>query len=164
MREGDEPARRLLECLPLLRRWLAPRVAGERDRDDLEQEILAAAWAALPGFRGDSSLSTWLHGIAKRVLWRYYGTSSRRPLSLDGEASDGLPLRADDAEDRAFEDRLCIDMLIERLPRRDARLFELFYRERLSVVEIARASGEPEGTVKYRLFCVRRRLSALSGR
>ncbi len=32
--------------------------------EDLTQEVFASAWRSLDGFRGDSSIRTWLHRIA----------------------------------------------------------------------------------------------------
>ena len=46
-------------------RALAYRLLGDRERmDDALQEAYVKAFRALPGFRGDSSLGTWLYRIA----------------------------------------------------------------------------------------------------
>jgi len=36
----------------------------EADQQDLYQEIVLRIWQALPGFRGDSQLSTWIYRVA----------------------------------------------------------------------------------------------------
>lgn len=158
---SDKAVGLLFACEPALRRWLSRRAAGF-DLDDLVQESLVAAWLAWPSFKGNSSLSTWLHGIAKRRLWNYYRSGKAKPPLLelddiravelaDGPCGDG---------DTRLVDRLCLDCLIERLRPEDRALFEEFYRRRRGLAEIAKALGMPEGTVKYRLFALRARLQA----
>lgn len=41
-------------------------VQQEADADDITQEVLVKAWRALPKFRGDAKLSTWLYRITVR--------------------------------------------------------------------------------------------------
>ena len=77
---------------------LAYRVAlrllgNHQDAEDVAQEALVTAWQQLPGFRADSSFSTWLYQIVtRRALNRI--TRSRVTESLDllatsGDAGDG---------------------------------------------------------------------------
>lgn len=46
-------------------------VQDESDADDITQEVLVKAWRALPTFRGDAKISTWLYRITVRqsVSW-----------------------------------------------------------------------------------------------
>ncbi|HAE21078.1 MAG TPA: hypothetical protein DCG47_01975 [Spirochaetaceae bacterium] len=160
-RLSDKSVGLLFSCEPALRRWLSRRVDGF-DLDDLVQESLVAAWQAWPSFKANSSLSTWLYGIAKRRLWNYYRSGKAKPplLELDGPRAVELAGdRCGDGETR-FVDSLCLDCLIERLRDDERALFELFYRRRRSVAEIAKSLCLPEGTVKYRLFALRARLRA----
>src|SRR5262249_11077184 len=53
---------------PFLRRRLVPRVDMV---EDLMQEILLAAWQALPNFRGEANLRGWVLGIARHKLDDY---------------------------------------------------------------------------------------------
>ena len=60
------------------------------DADDALQETFVAAWRALPGFEGRSSLRTWLYKIATNVSLRI-AERRRRLLSWDrGPARDPL--------------------------------------------------------------------------
>jgi RNA polymerase sigma-70 factor (ECF subfamily) len=60
------------------------------DADDALQETLTAAWRALAGFQGNSSLRTWLYRIATNVSLRI-AERRRRLLSWD-RAPAGDPL------------------------------------------------------------------------
>ena len=41
------------------------------DKKDLFQEILLQAWKSFPGFKGNSSFSTWLYRIALNTVFTY---------------------------------------------------------------------------------------------
>ena len=53
------------------------------DADDALQETLLRAWRALPRFRGQSSLRTWLHRIATNVCLDAIARRPRRVLPID---------------------------------------------------------------------------------
>lgn len=63
---------------------VAYRLTGNRqDGEDLAQETFVRAWKALPNFRGDASLNTWLITIATN-LWRDQLRKRRLPVeSMD---------------------------------------------------------------------------------
>ena len=49
---------------------LARRLVGDPHlASDVAQESLIRAWRALPKFRGDAQLSTWLHRITVNTAW-----------------------------------------------------------------------------------------------
>lgn len=52
--------------------------------------------------------------------------------------------------------------MTEALPPEYAQPVRLFYRDGLSVAELAKALGMPEGTVKYRLFMARKILARMA--
>src|ERR1017187_6775117 len=52
---------------PALERLAGAYAAAREDREDLVQEIAAALWRALPGYRAESSERTWLYRIAHNV-------------------------------------------------------------------------------------------------
>ncbi len=51
---------------------------GDGEDEDLYQEILMEAWKALPSFRGDSSLNTWLYRVALNTALTWRRRSARR--------------------------------------------------------------------------------------
>jgi RNA polymerase sigma-70 factor (ECF subfamily) len=69
------------------------------DADDALQETLMRAWRALPKFRGQSSLRTWLYRIATNVCLDIIGRRPKRVLPVDygppsppGPDAGGRPL------------------------------------------------------------------------
>lgn len=84
-----------------------------RDEDaarEAAQEVWVAVLEGLPGFRGESSLSTWIFAIARRVVGRYEAarrTYSVRFLSeyFEGEGEPEPP--TDDADHAAWVRSMC---------------------------------------------------------
>lgn len=129
---------------------------------DLVQRTFLTALEAAPRFRGDSSVRTWLFGIAHRVLLRYFrdrrGPRATAPLpsaSVEdlGESPSGAVVRRD-------EERLLL-LALRRLPLEHQAMLELHYWEQLKVSEVAKVFGMPEGTVKVKMFRARKRLHEL---
>ena len=137
---------------------LAARLLGsEADAADALQETLLRAWLALPRFRGEAQLSTWLYRICLNAV--HDQRERRRPTEELEEAADQV--------DRIVQAELSGD-----LQRALASLDEDF---RAAVVlydvlgcsysEAAELLGVAEGTVKSRIFRGRRELAAtLEGR
>ncbi|MBI5625121.1 MAG: sigma-70 family RNA polymerase sigma factor [Elusimicrobia bacterium] len=150
---------------------LSLRLVGKpADAEDLAQDALLRALKALPGFRGDSSLSTWVYRITVNT-WKNRVRSEKRrgfwkTVSLNlftGEEQDEEP--AFKAPDPPLDAGLESD---ERAKTLQAALLELDAEERAVIVlrdvedrpyrEIASVLGVPEGTVKSRLSRARQAL------
>lgn len=130
-------------------RALAYRLLGDRTRmDDALQEAYVRAFRALPGFRGDSTLGTWLYRIAYRTCIDELDRGRRVVVPLDSIRERPDPQRgvAENVADRsalaqalaelAPEDRAAVLLV-------DAQGFD--YRSAASVLDV------PEGTVASRL-------------
>jgi RNA polymerase sigma-70 factor, ECF subfamily len=125
---------------------LAERLSGTADRDDVLQETLVRAWLKRHQYdplRG--SLSAWLMAItadqARRLRRR------RRPL----HATPPSPSSGED-------DRLDIELAVERLPARQRLAVDCYYFVGLSVAETAEVMRCSQGTVKSTLANARRNL------
>lgn len=130
---------------PLLRPHLAGLLALARRHcrdphwaEDLVQETLVRAFRALPSFRGDSALRTWLFRILVRLAsepqrWRRGETGP----SLDGvDVPDRLDAVAEhDAMARELQDRL--DEAMERLTSKQRTALHLRAVEGLDYAAIA---------------------------
>lgn len=64
---------------PMIARFAAGFERDRHLRDELVQEIMLAVWQALPGFRGEASLKTYLLGIAHRRCASHVMKAAARP-------------------------------------------------------------------------------------
>src|ERR671914_2107804 len=84
-REGDDDAfRQLVDAHRTDLHAHCYRMLGSlHDADDALQDTLLRAWRALPGFRGRSSLRTWVHRIATNVCLDALARRPKRVLPID---------------------------------------------------------------------------------
>lgn len=118
--------------------------------EDVMQEILLAAWQALPNYRQESSLRSWVLGIARHKLDDYY---RRRILETE------LPEEGDESGDLAvtpeFEEQLDSATQQERIEKTLADLPEAYalallwrYRDEKSAREMAQLTGKSEKAIE----------------
>jgi RNA polymerase sigma factor (sigma-70 family) len=144
-----------------LTRLTAGYVNTSADREDLRQEILLAIWNALPRFRGDSSIRTWVYRIAHNVAISY---SLRRRRRKEDTLQEHADARASTEADYAdAERRALLTRAIQDLEGSDKQIV-LLYLEGLRNAEIADVVGLTEGAIGTRLTRLRVRLTELVGR
>ena len=148
------------EFQPRIRRFLS-RLVGPDEAEDLTQDVFLKVSQALPEFRGDSTVSTWVYRIATNsALDRLRSLSSHHlsevPLDRENRPTDRSP----DAEHRVFrkEMRDCLDQYIDKLPPIYRSVFILSEYEDLTNPEITDALGISLHAVKTRLHRARQRL------
>ena len=139
-------------------RGILYKVAGmytdrTEDRRDLEQEIVYQLWRAYPGFRADSSFSTWMYRVAlNTALGRF---RARQPLlSFTGQ----LPERPAPGDASPQSEKLLA--AIRRLPRADRAVIAL-YLEDLSLAEIGDILGITANHAGVKLHRAKRKLKNL---
>jgi len=137
------------------------RLGGDpSDADDLAQDTFVAAWSELDRFRGQSSVRSWLCGIAyrKRLSQR---RSRRRADERDGvfaaaNMRDGTPPDAGD--------RLDVARAMAGLPLDQRAAVSLCLAADFSHAEAAAALKLPLGTVKSHVARGREKLLAALSR
>jgi RNA polymerase sigma-70 factor (ECF subfamily) len=136
---------------------LAWSILGNRAlAEDTVQEIFLRIWRSLPGYRGLSSLSTWIFAIARNTsITALRRERKRSTLSLNDEQ---LPRPS--GKSRGAPCELDLSELIARLPDRYRQVLVLFYMEERSYDEVARLLDLPMGTVKTYLHRARKALAA----
>jgi RNA polymerase sigma factor (sigma-70 family) len=132
-------------------RLLQHLVGGGDHALDLTQQTFVKAWRALPEFRGEASLTTWLHRIA---YFEYAQWLRGRREHLDLEAAAELPDRHCERDLEA----VLVRSALSQLSREHRETLVLHYVQGLTVPQIAVVMEVPEGTVKSRLHHGRRRL------
>ena len=129
------------------------RFAGNHeDASDLAQDVFVRAYRALPGFKGQSALATWLHRIGVNVCLnrKALKTLPLEPMPVVEPADAGLE-GADVAvlrHERAREVRAAI----ARLPRKQRATLILRAYQDLPHDEIATILGSSTGAVKANFF------------
>ena len=127
------------------------------DRDDLMQEILMALWRALPRFRRESALRTFVLRVAhNRAIT--FATRRRRFEDLPEESPDPAPLAEAQLIEEQQRERLF--RAIRRLPEAQ-RQAVMLHLEGLSPREIAELQETSDNNVAVRLTRARKALRTL---
>jgi RNA polymerase sigma-70 factor (ECF subfamily) len=162
---GDRASREELAraCLARVRRTVFLSIASAADADDVVQNALSGIFAALPSFRADAKLTTWIDRIAINAVRDHF---RRRPLlaMLLSPLPDGAePVAAEGAPDDGWERRrlgeaLRLQLLRIRPRKRVAVMLAVAYG--YSVAEIAALTDCSVESAKKRLQHGRRELMA----
>jgi RNA polymerase sigma-70 factor, ECF subfamily len=128
---------------PFLRRRLVPR---PEVIEDILQDILLAGWQALPTYRGDSSLQSWILGIARHKIDDYYRRRIREEDISEEEDSapepSMVPMLEQQLDSAAQQDK--VQETLSGMPESYALALIWQYRDERSVREMAQLSGKTE--------------------
>jgi RNA polymerase sigma-70 factor (ECF subfamily) len=153
-------------------RW---NLGNDEDAADAAQDVFVRAWKALPHFRGDCALSTWLHRIAVNVISDTASRRQRAPLPVSNlENADGetAELEVEDFAGDANPSEVALSHARRRavqnaladLPEPQRAVLVLFDVQGHSYEDLATILELPLGTVKSRLsrarLALRERLEA----
>ena len=128
--------------------------------EDAVQETFIKAYRARDGFRGASSVKTWLTRIAIRTCM-----DMRRGFWFRHVERRVTPEMLPDRAQEAREDESALTLAVMNLPKKEREVVLLYYYQDLNVNEIADALGVMQPTVSYRLRRARERLrTELEGR
>ncbi|MGH8635807.1 MAG: RNA polymerase sigma factor [Burkholderiales bacterium] len=144
-----------------VRHRLAPRL--ERV-EDLVHDVFLAALTNLAGFRGASSLRSWLLGIARHKVEDYYRHRLLEPDAIaDGTAHDEPADHGPPIEERIDRARAAARTheIMQRLPESYGVVLLWRYWENRSVRDIAKATGRTEKSVERLLARARIRFREL---
>ena len=142
---------------------LCLRLAGEpMEARELVQDTFVHAWEALPRFRGESSLTTWLHRIAVNALLerrrRDRRRTSRVSLAEDDDEVEGASLGGGSVPPTDVATAIDLERAIAALPPGVRRAFVLHEVEGYSHEEVAGMTGLATGTLRAQLHRARQLL------
>jgi RNA polymerase sigma-70 factor (ECF subfamily) len=121
--------------------------------EDALQETFIAIWRGAGSYRSDSAAGAWIWGIARRqaALW----------ARKNGRSEDILEELGSEDTTKSVPESLDVSRALETLESSEQRrLARLIFFEDRSVAEAAACLEIPEGTVKSRMYRIRRLLRA----
>jgi RNA polymerase sigma-70 factor (ECF subfamily) len=135
---------------PFVRRRLVPRAELV---EDLMQEILFAAWQALPDYRGEANLRSWVMGIARHKLEDYYRKKIHQmEISEEDEcAPERSTIPVFEQQLDSIEQMKKVQRTLALLPEAYALALIWQYRDEKSVREMANGAGQCRGVARRRL-------------
>jgi RNA polymerase sigma-70 factor (ECF subfamily) len=142
-------------------------VQNTTEAEDLAQDVFVKIWKHLPGYRGGSSLATWIYTITRNTCLTEIKRRAARPtLSLQHPGCDWIgdgpaAMHSIDRESGASMD---VQVLLMELPEKYRQVISLFYLEQKSYEEVATMLNLPLGTVKTLLFRARKELVRIASR
>jgi RNA polymerase sigma-70 factor (ECF subfamily) len=155
---------------------LLGRMVGPQEADDLTQIVFAKAAKALPQFRGDAQISTWLYRIVANIASDWLRSRSAReakltvhlPEVLDGATSQGnvaaLDIQSSPEQRLVRKDILDhIRREIGQLPEGNREVLILSQLGGLTDDEVAQTLGISVANAKVRLHRARAQLKKAIG-
>lgn len=153
---------------PKILRYLT-RLVGEAEAEDLTQEVLIKVSEALPDFRGESQLSTWVYRIATNAALDRVRSPSYRRIVQSCSANEEVEEQDQNAltgektplvEPQIFRKEMneCIQGFIQKLPENYRVVLVLSEFEGMKDSEIAETLGISLNTAKIRLHRAKERL------
>ncbi len=140
---------------------MAFAILGNRSlAEEASQDVVQRIWRALPHFRGDALVSTWVFAIARNTcLTALRSARSRSTISLDEPATRGaVESKAAPAQNRQRGPDVMA--LVQKLPQKYREVILLFYMEEMSYDQVSRELGLPIGTVRSYLYRSKKVLAA----
>lgn len=153
--EGDKAAgeRLFARYYKPLTRFFVNKVRTTDEVEELVQRAFMAVLESATRYRGDSSVRTWVFGIARNLLRQFYDQRRReagRRADEEVSVADFDAPGASTALRAKAEQRLLLRAL-RTLPLETQVMLELFYWEDMKSREIGEVLGMPEGTVRSKL-------------
>ncbi len=141
---------------------LAARMAGSPETgEDLLQEIFLQAFRKIGGFKGESSIGTWLYRLAlNHCLDFVRSRQAKMDKATDVIEEDGewaLPMARRDTP----VERIDLERAVRQLPTGCREVFVLHDIEGYEHKEISAMLGIAEGTSKSQLFKARMKLKTM---
>ena len=124
-------------------------VYSHDDANDLTQEVFIKIWAALPSYRGDAQLFTWIYRIATNQALNFLRKQKLRTFfSLD--STDSVLVKKLEQDTYFNGDKLQTELqkAIIKLPEKQRIVFNLRYFDDMKYEDIAEITGTSVGALK----------------
>lgn len=143
------------------------RLTGSKEHlEDLAQEVFLRLYRALPNFRGESLVTTYIYRIAVNVAqneWKRRKRSDRPLVSISDEVASWED-RLEHPERNALQQmeerelRLRVEEQLQELSSIERTVLVFYHQEERSYEQIAAALNMPIGTIRTHLHRGRKKL------
>ena len=123
-------------------------IGAQDDVDEVVQDTFVRAFASLDGFRGESSLRTWLFTIARRLVLDRRRAARRRGEQVEVHENDAATEYDSLDGVVAAETQRRLLSALEKLSPTQREVFVLRVSEGMSYAEIADTVGTTEGAAR----------------
>lgn len=137
-------------------------LASREEAEEVAQDTFLKIFNALPKFKGDSKVSTWIYRIAYNTCLDRLRANKKSRVFKDVAELEGIIFKdMDNALDSMIMDErnAMVNACLTQLSSEDAGLLTLFYFEDKSLIEIEKVLDTPVGVLKVRLFRARKRFA-----
>ena len=142
---------------------LAIRMLKNREEaEEVSQDTFIKVYKALPKFKGDSKLSTWVYKVAYNTCLDRIKKNKKRYNEVAIDSFKDYQIKTiDNALDamEIAEQQQTIQDCLQQLASKDSFLLTLFYFEELSLEEISKVVNMEANTVKVNIHRARKRLA-----
>ena len=139
-------------------------VLSHEDTDDLLQDIFLKIWTALPSFRGEAQLYTWVYRIATNETLNFLRRQKVRAALQFRRLDDVMEERIDtDPYFNGSAAERALSKAIARLPEKQRSVFIMRYYEDMSYEEIAAVTGTSVGALKASFHIAQEKVRAELG-
>ena len=137
-------------------------VNSHEDADDLLQEIFLKVWAALPSFRGESQLFTWVWRIATNETLNHLRKEKVRAAlkfsSVDAEMERRIQA---DPYFKGTEAERELAKAVLKLPEKQRQVFIMRWWDDLSYEEMSAITGTSVGALKASYHIAQEKIRSL---
>jgi RNA polymerase sigma-70 factor (ECF subfamily) len=139
------------------------RVRNHADAEEIAQETFTAVFRSIDAFRGQSSLLSWIYGIAKNTVNNHLRRAKARDQWLERAELDQIApsALANGTPEDEFHLRRYAEAIHERLDSVaswQAEVFVLRHIENLPIREIAKRTSRSSDAIRSSLYRVKRLL------
>jgi len=141
-------------------RFILKKVSTTADAEELTQDVFLSCLKALPLFRGESSIWTWMMHVAQHEVADYYRKRYAKKCILALPLPDFLPTQP---VQRAEEISQKVLTVLEVMSQEHREILLMKYLDRKKVAQIATETGKSVKSVESTLFRARDEFKVLYG-
>ena len=145
------------------------RLRNHADVEEIVQETFTVVFSCVVSYRGQSSLLSWIYGIAKNTANNHLRRTKTQEMRLERAEPEALsphPSSATYTPEEQLDLRRCTEAINEKLAsvsRWQAEIFVMRHVENLSIREISDRTERTSDAIRSSLYRVKRLLLEAAG-